>query len=151
MEKLSLSKDLIQLGLAAGDQQSALTTLTEKLLAQGYVQEGFLSSLLAREAAYPTGLPTAIPAALCHTDARYVVQSALAVGVLQRPVAFREMGTPERELMVKIIFLLAIDDPKGQIAALQRIAVLLKDHTALETIRDATDPAQLAEYLNSRL
>lgn len=139
------------MGLEAQDWQGALTALTDKLLAQGLVREDFLASLLAREAVYPTGLRTAIPTALCHTDAQNVIQSALAVGVLRHPVTFREMGSPGRELRVEIIFLLAIDDPKTQVATLQRLALLLKDQEALETIRIAEDPAQLAEYLNSWL
>ena len=146
-----LIKDLILLGLDAQDRQGALSALAEKLLALGCVREGFLESLLAREAAYPTGLRTAIPTALCHTDAQFVEQSALAIGVLRRPVAFREMGAPESGVMVEIIFLLAIDDPDAQIAALQRLALLLKDQAALETIRDAGDAAAVVEYLKDRL
>jgi PTS system galactitol-specific IIA component len=146
-----LTKDLIQLGLDVQDRQGALTVLTEKLRARGLIREGFLDSLLAREAAYPTGLRTAIPTALYHTDAQFVVQSALAVGVLRHPVAFREMGTPEDEVMVEIVFLLAIDDPEMQVATLQRLVLLMKDRAALETIRDASDAAGLAEFLKSWL
>ena len=146
-----ISKDLIFLGLDANDQWVALKTLAERLLEKGLVREGFLDSLLQREAAYPTGLPTAVPVALSHTDAQFVIQSALAVGVLQQPVSFHEMGTPDREVMVEIVFLLAIDDPKAQVATLQRFSSLLKDPVALQTIRDAQDPAQCAAYLQKSL
>ena len=146
-----ITKDLVQLRIDAQDWQGALTALAERLLARGYVRQRFLDSLLTREAVYPTGLRTAIPVALCHTDAQFVSQSALAVGVLQQPVAFREMGSPEDEVMVEIVFLLAIDDSDEQVPTLQRFALLLKDRAALEIIRDASDSAGVAEYLKGWL
>lgn len=146
-----ISEDLILLGLEASDRQAVLTTLAGKLLEKGIVREGFLASLLQREDSYPTGLPTVIPVALCHTEARFVHQSALALAVLRHPVAFREMGSPEHEVMVEMVFLLAIDDSKAQVATLQSLSLLLRDRAALESLRDATDPAQCAAYLRSVL
>ena len=92
---------------------------------------------MAREETYPTGLPTSIPVAVCHTEARFVRRSALAVGTLATPIRFQEMGTPERQVDAEIIFLLALADPKDQYRA-KKMAGVFKDRAALAAIRDAT-------------
>lgn len=149
MEPMVISEDLVELGLKAAGWQEALTCLAERLLAGGYVRPGFTASLLRREAAYPTGLPTVIPVALSHTDPEEVVQSALAVGVLSEPVAFQEMGAPERAVWVEVVFVLALKEAESQVELLKRLTGLLRDRARLEQIRDAADEAAIVMVLGS--
>jgi PTS system galactitol-specific IIA component len=151
MKALVITEELVYLGLEAGDWRTALTALAERLHQGGYVLGGFTPSLLQREAAYPTGLPTVIPVALCHTDAKWVAKSALAVGVLAEPVAFYEMGAPDQVVWVEIVFLLALKDPKTQVAMLQRFTRLLKNGDALELIRSAATAAEVTGVLSTLL
>jgi PTS system galactitol-specific IIA component len=80
-----------------------------------------------------------------------VKKSALAVGTLAEPVAFHEMGSPERDIQAEIVFLMALNDPKDQVPCLKRMVSVFKNHEALETIKSAADPKQLAEYLKGLL
>ena len=151
MEPLVITEELIFLGLEAPDWQTALTILAGRLQQGGYVLEGYTASLLQREADYPTGLPTVIPVALCHTDAEWVAKSALGVGVLAEPIAFQEMGTLGRTIWVEIVFLLALNDPKGQVEMLQRFTQILKDADTLGQIRDAADASEVVKALDTLL
>jgi PTS system galactitol-specific IIA component len=149
MESMVISEDLVMLGLEAADWQGALSALAERLHSGGYVRAGFTASLLKREATYPTGLPAAVPVALSHTDPAEVRQSALAVGVLSEPVAFQEMGTPDKVVWVELIFLLVIKDAAKHLELLKGLADLIKDQARLEALRDAKDASAVTEILRS--
>jgi PTS system galactitol-specific IIA component len=149
MEPMVISEDLVMLGLEAADWQGALSALAERLHAGGYVHAGFTASLLQREAVYPTGLPAVVPVALSHTDSAEVRHSALAVGVLSDPVAFQEMGTPDKVVRVELIFLLAIRDADTHMELLKSLADLIKDQVRLEAIRDAQDASDVTKILSS--
>jgi PTS system galactitol-specific IIA component len=144
-----ISEDLIELGLDAASKEEVINRLGRKLLDQDLVHEGYCEHVVEREKHYPTGLPTVIPIAVCHTEAQYVKQSAMAIGVLAHPVDFSEMGTPERNVAAQIVFLLALNDPKQQVPWLQKMMQLFKDRETLEHIQQAQDPKALESYLRS--
>jgi PTS system galactitol-specific IIA component len=112
------------------------------------VLEGYVENVIAREENFPTGLPTSIPLAICHTEAQYVKQSALAVGTLVTPIPFKEMGTPERNVNAEIIFLLALNDPKQQVPWLKKMAKIFKDQATLKMIKEMKEPAELVDLLD---
>lgn len=147
MAEVILSADLVELGITATKKEDVIKILADKMLAMGLVKDGYYENVVAREEDFPTGLPTVIPVALCHTEAKYVNQSAMAVGTLVQPVAFHEMGTPERDIMAEIIFLLALKDPKDQITYLKKMVTVFKSRETLEAIRDATDKKALIALL----
>ena len=147
MAEVILSVDLIQLGITEAHKEEVIKILADKLQDKGYVKDGYYESVLKREKDFPTGLPTVIPVALCHTEAQYVNQSAMAVGTLAQPVEFHEMGTPERQIQVEIIFLLALKNSKDQTAYLKKMITVFKSQETLEAIRDAKDPTELAAFL----
>jgi PTS system galactitol-specific IIA component len=147
MAEIIISEDLIKLGMVEKAKEDAIRRLADGLYALDCVREGYVENVIKREEAFPTGLPTSIPVAICHTEAQYVKQSALAVGTLVTPIAFLEMGTPERTVNAEIIFLLALNDPKQQVPWLKKMAVIFKDQATLKSIRDAKDPLRLVEML----
>lgn len=147
MAEVILSEDLIQLGIAETQKEDVIKILSDKLKAKGYVKDGYYENVIKREKDFPTGLPTVIPVALCHTEAQYVNQSAMAVGTLAQPVEFHEMGTPERNIQAEIIFLLALKDPKDQITYLKKMVTVFKSKETLEAIRDSQDPVELITLL----
>ncbi len=149
MAEVILSEDLIELGITETQKEDVIKILADKLKAQGLVKDGYYENVIKREKDFPTGLPTVIPVALCHTEAQYVNQSAMAVGTLAQPVEFNEMGTPERNIQAEIIFLLALKDPKDQINYLKQMVTVFKSKETLEKIRDATDPVALVTFLKS--
>jgi galactitol PTS system EIIA component len=149
MAEIIISDKLIKLSMQASTKEDAIRTLSDPLYELDYVREGYYEHVIGREKDFPTGLPAVIPVAVCHTEAEYVKQSALAVGTLVHPIAFQEMGTPERTVQAEIIFLLALNDPKQQVPWLKKMASLFKDRKTLETIRHASDPLELARSLKT--
>ena len=147
MADVILSEDLIELGITETEKEAVIKILADKLKAEGFVKDGYFENVIKREEEFPTGLPTVIPVALCHTEAEYVNQSAMAVGTLAQPVEFHEMGTPERNIKAEIVFLLALKDPKDQISYLKTMVTVFKSKETLETIRDATDKQALLTFL----
>jgi PTS system galactitol-specific IIA component len=151
MSDLIINPDLIETSLDVKDKEEAISILSRRLLEHGLVDEGFTNHIIEREKNYPTGLPTSIPIALCHTEAQYVNQSALALATLKRPVTFQEMGSPEHELAVEVILILALKEPKDQVSMLRRIVTTFRNHETLATIRNANSSAALSDYLNQLL
>ena len=149
MAEVILSEDLIELGITETRKEDVIKILADKLKARGLVKDGYYENVIKREKDFPTGLPTVIPVALCHTEAQYVNQSAMAVGTMAQPVEFNEMGTPERNIQAEIIFLLALKDPKDQITYLKKMVTVFKSKETLEKIRDATDEVALVTFLKS--
>jgi galactitol PTS system EIIA component len=147
MTEVILSEELIELGINKTIKEDVIKILADKLKAKGYVKDGFFENVIKREKDFPTGLPTVIPVALCHTEAKYVNQSAMAVGTLVHPVEFNEMGTPECTIQAEIIFLLALKDPKDQISYLKKMVTVFKSKETLEAIRDAYDAGELVAFL----
>jgi PTS system galactitol-specific IIA component len=149
MTEIIISEDLIKLGMMETSKNEAIRALAAGLYTLDFVREGYVENVIKREETFPTGLPTSIPVAICHTEAQYVKQSALAVGTLVTPIAFLEMGTLDRTVKAEIIFLLALNDPKQQVPWLKKMAALFKNQTMLKTIRDIKDPQELVEILKS--
>ncbi len=149
MAEIVISEKLIKLSMQTSTKEDAIKMLSDPFYELDYVREGYYEHVIEREKNFPTGLPTAIPVAVCHTEAEYVKQSALAVGTLLRPIAFQEMGTPERMVQAEIIFLLALNDPKQQVPWLKKMASIFKDRKTLEMIRNASDPMELAQALKT--
>jgi PTS system galactitol-specific IIA component len=147
MAEIIISEKLIKLGMPETIKEEAIQALAAGLYELDCVREGYVENVIAREENFPTGLPTSIPLAICHTEAQYVKQSALAVGTLVTPIPFKEMGTPERNVNAEIIFLLALNDPKQQVPWLKKMAKIFKDQATLKTIKDMKEPAELVDLL----
>lgn len=149
MADVIIDEKLIELALSASTREEAIKVVADRLYALDYVNDGYYENVIKREKDFPTGLPSVIPVAVCHTEAQYVKQSALAVATLAHPIEFREMGTPERTVQAEIIFLIALNDAKQQVPWLKKMAAVFKNEAVLRTIKDSTSRSQLSEYLKS--
>jgi len=149
MAEVILSESLIAVKIKENQKEGVVKILAERLEKGGYVRGGFYDEVIQRENEYPTGLPTSIPVALCHTDSKYVIKNAMAVGTLAKPVAFNAMGDPEQHIQAEIIFLLALKDPKDHIPFLTKLFSIFKSREILETIQHARDEAKIADFLNN--
>lgn len=143
-----LKKELVLVGMDAASAEEAMRALAKTMLAQGLVRESFVEAVLEREKTYPTGIPAkAFDIALPHTMAEHVIEPCMAVGVLKEPVEFRQMGTPDIVLHPRLIFMLAISDPKEQLGQLKKIMKLLQNEELLLGIRDADSAERVVELL----
>lgn len=132
--------DAVCLQMDAKDSTEVIQTLGEKLLTAGFVKESFVLAALSRESELPTGLPlgAAYNAAIPHTDVEHVIQPALAIATLKKPVAFRNMVDPEDNVQVQLVILMALDQPKAQVEMLQEIATVLQDSATIEGLVQAS-------------
>ena len=149
MADIIIRKELIELGLDVPSKEEAIRALGANLHAFDYVTDDYVDQVLRREENFPTGLPTSIPVALCHTEAEYVKQSAMAVGTLVNPVEFKEMGTLDEFVQAEIIFLLALNDPKQQVPWLSKMATVFKEKETLLTIKNSQNKEALVSFLKT--
>lgn len=130
--------------LDAASDLDVLGVLSDRLLAAGHVTDTFAAAVRAREERHPTGLPTAIAAAIPHTDPEHVERPGLALATLADPVAFGEMGRPGgARVDVRLVVMLVLTDPDRQLAALQLLIARLQDAEAARELLAATDDADL--------
>lgn len=144
-----LRKELIQLHMDCKDSQEVIRRLAESFVKCGAVRESFVDAVLEREKNYPTGLPAvAYDIAIPHTASKHVIEPAMAVGILNKPVEFHQMGSPEIILHPQVVFMLAISDPKEQLTLLRRIMKLLQNRKLLDDVKAAETPDQVYDLLH---
>ena len=120
----------------------------------GYVRSTFEDALLEREKVFPTGLPTQpLGVAIPHTDAEHVISDAIAVGILNEPVQFEEMGTEGGTSFVdvSIITMLAISNPKQMVPLLSELATCYQDEAFLNAIYAEQDIDNVIGIIKERI
>lgn len=154
MEKdaMKLTKELVLVEVEAADDRAVLEKLSQLLYAQGYVKESYSQAIQNREKQYPTGLPTEpVGVAIPHTDAEHVNKEAIAIAILKEPVAFHLMGNINERVTVSLVFMLALKEPKMQLAMLQQLIGLFQDKTLLLNLQRATDSQNVVDLLQDGL
>jgi PTS system galactitol-specific IIA component len=128
--------------------EGAITVLCERLVEKGYVDTSYCQAVLDREQQFPTGLPTLPYAtAIPHADADGVKKTGVAVAILNHPVPFRAMDSPEEPLNVRVILLLAVADPSKQVSMLQWVCTLVQDQDVVKTLASAKSPREAMTVL----
>ncbi len=148
-----LVPEAVNLGMNAENADEVIRNISGKLLYAGYVRGTFTDAILTRERDIPTGLPLSgkYNAAIPHTDVEHVVKSGIGLATLTRPVVFRNMVSPEEAVDVRLVFVLALDQPKSQIEMLQEIAKVLQEPDAVNALIDAKNLFQVYEALQFNL
>jgi galactitol PTS system EIIA component len=134
----------------APDSDTIIRRLGELLNQHGYVTDGFIDATLQREANMPTGLPLGgeYNAAIPHVDLDYVNKAAIALATLSEPVIFHHMVMNEEEVPVQLVIMLALDQPKSQIEALQQVAEVLQKPEIVAGLLAAHEPGDVLAILN---
>lgn len=147
-----LSEKLIKLDVDAGTSEEALRVMAGLFVAEGVAKDSYPDAVVRREAQYPTGLPAgAFDIAVPHTFAEHVNEPAMGICILREPVEFRQMGSPDIMLHPRLLFMLAITDPKDQILLLRRIMKLIQNDSALNQIIAARSAADVYAIVNPLL
>ncbi len=142
MNKVHVSPELVTMIDAPMTKEEIVRLVSAPLLKAGLVKDSYPQALLEREKNFPTGLPTqGVGVAIPHTDCEHVNTAGMAIGILRHPVVFQNMVDPEEAIEVQILFMLAIDEPHGQVEMLQRLSDVLQDPDLLETIVGSAGPA----------
>lgn len=143
---------LVRLDIPAKDKREAVSALAEALRAAGKVREPYLEAVLAREAEFPTGLPTpGVPIAIPHTDVEHCLEPAVAVGTLRNAVEFEEMGSPGTTLETRIVFLLSITNPEDHVQWLSRLASAFQTPELAQELLTSSSTEHACRLLQSEI
>ncbi|HEU4673654.1 MAG TPA: PTS sugar transporter subunit IIA [Candidatus Limnocylindrales bacterium] len=143
---VSVSADAIRLDLDAADAAEAIRAVAAPLVAAGHVTADYVAAAIAREATFPTGLPTAPePVAVPHADPDGVLVPSIALGRFREPVEFTEMAA-DRRLRVRLVLLLALQS-KDQAAVLSLLIRGLGDGDLLAFLLESTSAEAIATRL----
>ena len=144
-----LKEELIVINMKAKDSNEAIGKLAQVLYKNAFVKESYIKAVQDREKNFPTGLPTeGVGVAIPHTDVEHVNTPAMAIAVLEEPVAFKMMGMIEEQVKVQILFMLAIKESKTQIKLLQRLMNIFEDREILEKIHKSTTSGEIKEIFS---
>jgi len=138
----------VPLGKEVKTSEDAIRVLAEELYQHGYVKDAFKEAVLTRERSFPTGIPTEIPVALPHADAEYCERPAIALGLLSEPVSFGLMGGEDGETVeTRLVFMISLPDPKGQMVMIQRLVKLFREKDCLVGLHNTESPLQAKSLL----
>ena len=143
-----ITADLVDLDLAATDKDTAIASLAARLHAAGRVTDvdQFLVDIALREEQMATGLEGGIGIPHCRSVA--VTEPTLAFG---RSTAGVDFGAPDGP--AHLIFLIAAPAGSGadHMTVLAALARRLVRKAFKQTLTEATDPADLASYVNQEV
>lgn len=148
---LFIDEAIIETNMTVVDSASVITKIGKKLMLAGLVNDDFIEAVINREIDYPTGLPTKIPVALCHTDPEYVKCNFLTVATLEKPVQFHEMGNPNNIQEVKIVFFLGILNKDKHIDILKNIMKFIQSEKLLQSICATDSKLEIKKILVDNL
>jgi PTS system galactitol-specific IIA component len=147
-----ISHEWILPQLQAENWQEVIIALGNLLSEHGFVKDSYVPAVLVREKIYPTGLPLgAINVAIPHTDTGHVNHPAIAMATLAKPVLFGNMGEPGGELEVRVVFLLAMKDPRAQLGILQNLVAIFQDDDVLNWLSRAEKADEIEAILIEHL
>lgn len=146
-----LNENLIMPDLKAGSSDEVFQQLGGLLVSEGYCKSSYVQALIEREKDFPTGINMGnIGIAIPHTDKEHVIKGAVAIGVLKEPVHFYQMGTNDENVEAKLIFMLAVKDPKEHLVFLQRILMVLQDQEALKQLIETKNKQEIINIIKEK-
>lgn len=148
MTELRLEPSLIFAPVRVDDRNAVLKLLAGRMKELGYVKDTYLQAVLDRERAFPTGIAVnGGGVALPHCDPEHVIQPTMALAILEKPVTFGAM-TGQGEVLVDIVFMLAMKEPSKQIYLLQQVAFMLQNPELLSALKRARSPKDVTDVLS---
>ncbi len=127
--------------------EEVIKAIGKKLFDAGFVKESFVDAAIEREKTLPTGLPLGggINAAIPHTEIEHVIKPALGMATLKKEVNFRNMVSPDEFVPVRLVFLLALEQPKAQIEMLQEVAGVLQKSKLVSDLLEKSSYEEIIE------
>lgn len=144
-------EDFCSTFLKADSALDALTQIATLGYENNLVAQSWLAAVTQREQDFPTGLPTAVPVAIPHTDSIHVKQDGIGYFRLTQPVEFGEMGSLENKIKVSVIIPLLITNPKDQTSLLMSVIALVQDFEFMNQLILLDSKTQVANFLNEKL
>lgn len=125
---------LLNCDLKTSDE--VIQAIGNQLFEAGFVKDSFIQAAIERESSMPTGLPLSggINAAIPHTEIDHVLKPCIGMATLKNEVEFQNMISPQEKVPVRLVFLLALEQPKAQIEMLQEVANILQNPTLVKKL-----------------
>ncbi|QZY55226.1 PTS sugar transporter subunit IIA [Crassaminicella profunda] len=150
-KKLMLNEEVVAINVSVESREQLLHFMADMLKKEGYVKETYAEAILQREEKFSTGLPTEkFGVAIPHTDAVHVNEPMISIVTLKEPIQFLEMGNPDGEVDVKIVFMLAMKDSDTQVKLLTNLMGIVQNQELLKEIYEA-NKEQLILLINNKL
>lgn len=150
--ELQLNEELVFRNIKAGSDKEVLAFLANELYQRGYVKEDYIEAIQLRESEYPTGLPSTQPGvAIPHANFDLVNETTLAIATLETAVGFRNMEDNQVILPTKIVIMMAIGEPHGQVEMLQKIVSIIQDEPLREQMTAANSDLKLLTLLKKAI
>lgn len=120
------------------DNYDAINQTAKILLNKGLVKESYIEAIKKREESFPTGLEfenygIAIP----HTDPEHVINEAILINILEKPIKFEQMASEGLMTDVNIIIMLAIKNKKNQVPYLQALIEIFQDKEKIDKLLES--------------
>lgn len=143
-----LDENLIFVDVAHESKESLLDFMGKKLFVNKYVKEGYIEGVKERERAFPTGLSLQdTNCAIPHTEMEFVIKPCVCIAKLQKPIPFNKMDNPLEEILVQLVFMLAVDDGHKQVKVLQELAQLLQSTETVNKLIQSPNTSRLVEIV----
>lgn len=147
-----LNLKLIEICVKTDSREGVLKRLARLLIDNGFVKESYLPAILEREKQFPTGLPTeGVGVAIPHADTEDVIKPGISIATLKEPVIFNVMGSPDEQVDVSIIFMLALSDPNMQLELLQNLVQVLQNKELLLSLTKVKDKSDFINLLKKHM
>lgn len=142
------SESMIQLDVTAGDWREAIQTAADPLVTAGYIRESYVAAMervMEEMGPYFVIVP-GVALAHARPEGR-VLRSAISLCRLAEPVVFGHADNDP----VWLVLVLAGSSDDSHLGLLAKLAAFLGDPLALEAVRTAGSPGEVAAVLNGFL
>ena len=131
-----LKEELIFPKLEASNSKEVFEKVGGKFIEEGFCKDSYVDALVNRESEFPTGID--------------VDGFGIAIATLENPVKFVQMGTDNEEVEAKVIFMLAVDDPKKHLELLQNVLAVLQDKDVLNKLSNADRCSEIINIVKEK-
>lgn len=140
----------IKLGVNAESAADFLQKTIPQLEKEGYVNKQYLQGILKREEEFPTGLATkTYPVAIPHGFPENVIKPGIFVFKMDVPIPFKQMGSDNETVEVKMIFLLIVTRAEDQVLLLQALVNKFMDQAEMDRLFSAKNARAIYVVLQS--
>lgn len=149
---LKFEQRFIYPDLEADSYEDAIRKMSAKLVKAGLVSPEYPDQVIAREENFPMGLVLAdFNIGIPHTEAEYVNQTVVSVATLAHPVKVHSMIDPSETLDVKMMFMIAVSDPKGQVTILRELMRLFQNQSLMQRIMSERSTTEIYKLLEANV
>ena len=121
--------------MVADSWEDAIGQLGARMWEAGFTDSAYTGCVIERERSFPTALQLdSVAVALPHGASEHVWVPSIAVGTCKRPVPFCSMVDPSKTLDVRLVVLIAVNEPESQLEVLSSFSRFLTDPAFVQKV-----------------